>query len=305
MTTQILAAFTKILLMIAFGFVLTKMGLISEEMKKYLSSFLMKAVLPMNILSSAGQAFSAENGKGMLEVLLISAIYYLVTLFVFGWLAKKKLSKDDASLFINLSVFANVGFIGFPLLGEMLGDVGTLYTVAYNMTYQIFFFTYGLYLLKNEEKFSIKGIFKNTILYFSLGSIILYFSQIRFPDTVQSAISSVGSMMIPISMIIIGYEIGVMQFSRLYKDKMAYMVSFLRLIAAPTVMLFAMKFLGIQHDVAIAATILTALPSGSLTVIAAEENGLETSSAACAIAQSTILMILTLPILTMAAEVIL
>ena len=305
MTTQILAAFTKILLMIAFGFVLTKMELISEEMKKHLSSFLMKAVLPMNILSSAGQVFSAENGKGMLEVLLISAIYYLVTLFIFGWLAKKKLSKDDASLFINLSVFANVGFIGFPLLGEMLGDVGTLYTVAYNMTYQIFFFTYGLYLLKNEEKFSIKGIFKNTILYFSLGSIILYFSQLRFPDTVQSAISSVGSMMIPISMIIIGYEIGVMQFSRLYKDKMAYMVSFLRLLAAPILMLLVMKLLGVQHDVAIAATILTALPSGSLTVIAAEENGLETSSAACSIAQSTILMILTLPILTMVAEAIL
>ncbi len=305
MTAQIMEAFTKILLMIAFGFVLTRLGIIDGGMKKVLSSFLMKAVLPMNIISSAGQAFSAENGRGMLEVLLISAIYYLVTLLFFGWLTKKKQMKDSAAVFINLAVFANVGFIGFPLLGEMLGEVGTLYTVAYNMSYQIFFFTYGIYLLKSGEGFSVRGIFQNTILYFSIGSIALYFSRLRFPDVVQSAISSVGSMMIPVSMIIIGYEIGAMKFSRLYKDKMAYLVSLIRLLIAPLLMLLAMKLLGVQHDVAIAATVLTALPSGSLTVIAAEEQGLDTSTAACAVAQSTILMIITLPILTMAAEMIL
>ena len=86
---------------------------------------------------------------------------------------------------------------------------------------------------------------------------------------------------------------------------MAYIVSFIRLVAAPVLMLIVMKILGIQHDVAVAVTILTALPSGSLTVIAAEDYGMDTSQAACAVAQSTVLMVVTLPIVVIFSEFIL
>lgn len=300
-----MSAFVKIMLMILFGFALTKMGIFTAEMKKNVSAFLMKAVLPVNIMGSACQEFSAKNGMGMLMVLGISVAYYVAALVLLGLLGKNRFPREIRAVLINLAVFANVGFIGFPLLGEMLGSKGTLYTVAYNMAYQIFFFTAGMYLMKQDEKFSLAGVFKNSILYFSIGSMVLYFSRVRVPDVVQSAVSSIGSMMIPLSMIIIGYEIGVMNFSRLYREKMAYFISGFRLIVAPLLMLLALKAVGAEHDVAIAVTALTALPCGSLTVIAAEDYGLDISFAACSVAQSTILMIVTLPAVLMAAEFLL
>ncbi len=305
MTIQIVNVFGKIILMIALGFVTTKIGIMTGDMKKLLSNFLMKIVLPINIISSACQKYSAANGIGMLKVLLISAVYYAAALFILTVICKKRIAKDKKAIFINLSVFANVGFIGFPLLQELLGNVGTLYTVAYNMAFQLFFFTYGMFLMKNDGELSVKAIFKNSIIYFSIASIALYFSQLRFPEFVDSALSSVGAMMVPLSMIIIGYEIAAMDMRRLYRDKMAYIVSFIRLVAAPVLMLIAMKILGIQHDVAVAVTILTALPSGSLTVIAAEDYGMDTAQAACAVAQSTVLMVVTLPIVVIFSEFIL
>ncbi len=305
MTIQIVNVFGKIILMIALGFVTTKIGIMTGDMKKLLSNFLMKIVLPINIISSACQKYSAVNGIGMLKVLLISAAYYAAALFILTVICKKRMTKDKKAIFINLSVFANVGFIGFPLLQELLGNVGTLYTVAYNMAFQLFFFTYGMFLMKNDGELSVKAIFKNSIIYFSIASIALYFSQLRFPKFVDSALSSVGAMMVPLSMIIIGYEIAAMDIRRLYCDKMAYIVSFIRLVAAPVLMLIVMKILGIQHDVAVAVTILTALPSGSLTVIAAEDYGMDTSQAACAVAQSTVLMVVTLPIVVIFSEFIL
>lgn len=305
MTIQIVNVFGKIILMIALGFVTTKIGIMTGDMKKLLSNFLMKIVLPINIISSACQKYSAVNGIGMLKVLLISAAYYAAALFILTVICKKRMTKDKKAIFINLSVFANVGFIGFPLLQELLGNVGTLYTVAYNMAFQLFFFTYGMFLMKNDGELSVKAIFKNSIIYFSIASIALYFSQLRFPKFVDSALSSVGAMMVPLSMIIIGYEIAAMDIRRLYRDKMAYIVSFIRLVAAPVLMLIVMKILGIQHDVAVAVTILTALPSGSLTVIAAEDYGMDTSQAACAVAQSTVLMVVTLPIVVIFSEFIL
>ena len=305
MTAQIMNAFAKIMLMILFGFALTRMNIFTAEMKKNLSAFLMKAVLPVNIIGSACQEFSVENGTGMLMVLGTGAAYYVIALAVLALFGKKWLPKETHAVFIDLAVFANVGFIGFPLLAELLGSKGTLYTVAYNMAYQIFFFTVGLYLMKDDGSFSLSAVFKNSILYFSIGSMVLYFSRIRFPFVIQSAIFGVGSMMIPLSMIIIGYELGVMKISRLYREKMAYLISGFRLLAAPLLMLVLMKAAGVEHDVVIAATVLTALPSGSLTVIAAEDCGVDSSFAACCVAQSTIFMIVTLPAVLMAAEFLL
>lgn len=115
--------FGKIILMILFGFFLARRHILTEGMKKNLTSLLMKVVLPVSIISSAGQ-----------------------------------------DLFTDLAVFANVGFIGFPLMGGMLGNVGTLYTVAYNMAYQLFFFSYGLLILKKNGKLSLKGLFNNGII---------------------------------------------------------------------------------------------------------------------------------------------
>lgn len=305
MTIQIANVFGKIILMIALGFMATRMHILTNDMKKILSTFLMKIVLPVNIISSACQKYSAQNGIGMIKVLLISALYYVITLFFLIKVCKKKMPKEKQAVFINLSIFANVGFIGFPLLQELQGNVGTLYTVAYNMAFQLFFFTYGMFLMKSDEKLSVKAVFKNSIIYFSLASIILYFSQLRFPEFMESALTSVGVMMVPLSMIIIGYEIASMNIQRLYKDKMAYIVSAIRLIIAPMIILILMKVCNIQHDVAIAVTILTALPSGSLTVIAAEDSGIDTSQAACAVAQSTVLMVATLPVMVFLAELIL
>lgn len=295
MIVQILNIFGKILLMIGFGFFLCRREIMDEEMKRKLSALLMKAILPINIVSSAGQTFSKENGFGMLLVLGISAGYYIIALLVMLLLTKCRSSHSNRSVLINLAVFANVGFIGFPVLGELLGQVGTLYTVAYNISYQLFFFSFGMFLLQEEGKLSVKALFHNSIIGFSLVSILIYFSGLRFPDFVQSTLSGVGGMMIPISMMIIGWEIANTRISDLYRDVFSYLVSALRLILFPLLLLVILKFCKVDNTVSMALVLLTALPSGSLTVIAAQEKGRNSTFAARAVAQSTLLMVFTLP----------
>lgn len=293
---QLAAVFGKIMIMMGVGFVLAKAGIMSEEMKKNVSTLLMKAVLPANILSCASQQFIRANAIGMIQVLLISMAYYLVSLLVLHIVMGKYKNSVKRNIMTNLAVFANVGFIGFPVLGEMLGEIGTLYTVAYNMAYQLFFFTYGIYLLSDGEKLTIRSLFQNKIIFVSMASIILYFLPFRFPIFLQETLASIGGMMIPLSLMIIGWEIAHTKLKELYSDITSYVVSGLRLILFPCIMAFVLKVLNVNSTVAIALVILTALPAGSLTVIAAQEQGKDTAFAARAVAQSTILMIVTLPI---------
>lgn len=295
---QLAALFGKVLLLMGFGFALAKAGVMTQERKGHLSTFLMKAVLPVNLLSSAGQAFSRKNAFGMLEILLISAAYYLISLLAVG-AAVKKWNPDDQfrGIFVNLAVFANVGFIGFPILQDLFGETGTLYTIAYNTSYQLFFFTYGLFLLEGKKKFSLKNLFGNSIVRVSVASMLLYVSGLRFPSFVQSAMTSVGGMMVPISLMIIGYEIAQIRFREILLDRPSYLVSALRLFVMPAALALVLSLCRAERTVAVTAVLLTALPAGSLTVIVAQENGSDTPFAARAVAQSTFLMLVTLPLM--------
>lgn len=301
MIYQLATVFGKIVLMIVIGFLFAKAGVLSEDMKKHLSTLLMKIVLPFNILSSAGQLYDARSAKGMMMVIAICGFYYLFSLVVLTILRKQWPDKVDV-LLIDLLVFANVGFIGFPLLGEMFGEVGTLYTVAYNIGYQLFFFSYGMCLLEGKEKLNLRNLLGNQIIYISVLAIILYFLPFRFPDFIQSVVSSIGGMMVPLSMMIIGCEIAQMKWKEILTDRRAYFISVLRLWVMPMIMLVILKALHIDSVVAKSAVILTALPCGSLTVIAAQQNGIDSKPATRAVAQTTLLMVLTLPVVFLLTE---
>ncbi len=285
MLLQLLNIFGKILLLLAFGFVLSKKGIMKIKMRDSLSELLVKIILPVNIIHASGQIFSKENAMGMLLVFLISSAYFLLFLVTLSIVTRKlKVNKRFRSVFINVMVFANVGFIGFPLLGEMFGKTGTLYTVAYNMSFQLFFFSYGLMLLTGKEKISIRNLFSNKTLYVSIFSIIIYLSGLRFPDFIQYTLGSIGGMMVPLSMMLIGWEIANSNFKEILCDRYAYIVSAMRLIFIPLTLAVILKLLNIDPITASSAVILSALPSGSLTVIMSQAENNDSAFSTWAVA---------------------
>ncbi|WP_320047964.1 AEC family transporter [uncultured Ilyobacter sp.] len=297
MVNQLIELFGKIILMMGLGFTLERVGTITEEMKKNLSKLLMEAVLPASILASAFQPFEKENFLGIAIVFGVSALYYLISLGILILISKK--IKGDwgfKSVFINLIVFANVGFIGFPLLVELFGQKGLLYGVAYNVSYQIFFFSLGIYLMELGDKTKRKKVIFNKIILISLLSVFLYILPFRLPNFVGESLSMVGSMIVPLSMIIIGCEVSRMDFRSIFTEKYPYIISFFRLILLPFVMCLVLSVFKIERDIALIIVLLTALPSGSLTVIFSEEKNCDTQLAVRGVAQTTLLMLISVPI---------
>lgn len=290
---QILA---KIFLMILFGFILKKVGIISNEFQKGLSNLLLKAILPVSILSSSSSPFSKELSNGLMITAVICLIYYISTL-IFTNIITKVLKIDAATkkIFVTMSVFANVGFIGFPLANELYGSNGMLYAVIYNMFYQLFLFTYGINLLSNEGKTNFSSIFKNLITLSSFIAIVIYLSPYRFPKVISETLSTVGGMMIPLSMIIIGCMLVNVHPKEILKDKYSYFVSLLRLIIFPICIIGLLLLIGIKGEVAVIIAVLTGLPSGSLNVILAEQHNCNPQYAARTVIQSMVLMVVSLP----------
>lgn len=297
MYTIVLTVVCKIFIIMAAGFWAGRKNLIDEKTGKILSSVLMEIVLPFSIFSSSQQLFSAARLKEMGISFLLSAGYYLIAICVCRFLAGRFHFTDSKKrIFIPLAVFANVGFMGFAVMQEILGDVGTLYVVVHNSVFQIFFFSYGLCLLKGEAKLTIRALFGSKIVWFSMASILLYLLPVRFPAAVTGAFSSVGAMMMPLSMLIIGAQIGRIELRSFFGDRYAVLVDVLRMLVFPVFMFLVLKVGHVEHDTAVTAFVLSALPSGSLNVVMAEEYQREPEFAAVTVAQNMVLMILTIPV---------
>lgn len=288
----------KIFLMVLFGYILKKLKIITDQFQSQLSNLLIKAILPISILSSSCNEFSKELSKGLLITAIVCLIYYISSLFIITMVSKKlHVNKETKKIFITMTVFANVGFIGFPIATELFGNDGILYAVIYNMFFQIFFFTYGTNLLSNKGSFKITDLLNSPVTISSFLAIIIYLSPFRFPLFISESLSTVGGMMVPLSMMIIGCSLVGIKPSEILKDKYSYLVSLLRLVLLPLITFLCLLVFDIKGEVAIIITILTALPSGSLNAILAEQYNCNPKYATRTVVQTMVLMIITLPII--------
>ncbi len=302
----ILNLLIKIFLMIAFGFLLRKKKLITPELHKGLSNLLLKAILPMSVLSSANTDFTKGASGNILYVAAIGAGYYIGALLLMTGLSKKlPLKEKSKPVFITMSVFANTAFLGFPLIAELYGAEGMIYAVIYNLFYQLFFFTYGVSLLSGKAGFEFKSLYTNTVTLVSLLSIGIFLSPFRFPEALAATVSSVGSMTVPISMLIIGSSLAEVRLRDILTDVNSYMVSALRLLVFPICILLLLSGLKVPVPVAAVCTVMTGLPSGSLNAIYADQYGCDPEYATRTVVQTMVFMILSIPFIIMLVNVIL
>lgn len=292
--------FIKIFIMIAAGFILRKRNAISGQLKTEINYLVINIIAPFSILASGNSEFSREISESLLQATIFCILYYALTILIGIGLAKS-LKMEDARgrVFMLLSVFANTGFIGIPLATELFGSQGSLIAVIYNMIFDIFFFTFGVWYISRSGKFQLGQLLRNPVAVSAVLSVLLYLSPFRMPAIVADTFSTIGSAMVPLSMIVIGCNLAEMDIVKVLKNRDAYIVSALRLMIYPLIAFAAVKAAGFDPVTAAACVLLTALPPGTLNVIVAEQHNCAPEFATQAMVQSMVLMIGTLPLIMM------
>lgn len=292
----------KIVLMTGTGFCMKKRGWISERFQKDLTNFFMGLVVPCCVLASSGNEFTSSMSDGIHYSFLLGAGYYVAALLVFQPLSKV-LTHEEAKrkAFIGCCVFANVGFIGFPVAQELGGDEAMLYAVIHNVFYNIFMFSYGVTLFSGSGKLDWKKMLLSPLTLISVLTLVIFMSPFRFPPVLQETLSTMGNMMVPLSLLLTGCSMAKMPFGQVIRDPLAWMISFLRLIFVPVVLYGVCRWLHITGMAAVVAIVLQGLPAGSLNIILAEQHGGDASFASCAVTQNLVLMLVTMPFVVLMA----
>ena len=161
----------------------------------------------------------------------------------------------------------------------------------------LFFFTIGASIITGQNMMGLKKLFKIPATVACLISIVIYFSPFRFPVFVQDTFSSVGGMMAPTAMILIGSSLAEIPVFSILKDRCAYLVSALRLIVYPFAILFILRAIpGVPPTVALHTSLMFSVPTGTMCQIYAYEYNCNPEFAARTLVQGTLLMIVTIPI---------
>lgn len=298
MITILLNLVGKIALLMLLGYFLRKHNIITEQFQKDITGFMLKVALPANVLTTANNPFSRELSANLLLTVIIAVAYYIASLLL-TWLISRvlPLSQSGRMVFRTSCVFANTAFIGFPLATELMGSEGLLYAVIFNMVWIIFFYTVGISQLSGQRTVRLKTLFTMPVSVASICAVVLYVSPIRFPGFIQDTLSTLGGMVAPISMLVVGCSLVQIHPLDILKDGYSYFVSILRMVVLPAAMLLILKLLpGIPNMVAVTCCLACCLPSASMTVIFAQEYDCDPQYASRAVVQGTLLMVVTVPL---------
>lgn len=292
----------ELFLLVALGFIIRKMNLVSGRTVNELANILLSVILPFSVIASGNENCREEMMRNIGLSFLIVSLYYIFA-FIISWLAFEPAIRDGKrrACGVNMAVFANTGFIGIPLCGVMFGSEGMIYAVIYNLIYNIFLFTLGVRLFdgKSSAKECLKSIFLDPLSISSIIAIALFFSPVKLPSPLQGFLSSVGDMSSPLSMMIIGAWLVGVDFRNIIKRPVGYYISFVRLIVLPFVVYFVLSFFGLDSVLKNSIILVSALPIGSLNVIFAKKYGHDVAFVNETMILSLCLSLITIPLITL------
>ena len=286
----------KVAILVAIGYIAKKAEIMTEEREKGISQLLVDIICPVSIIASGSSDYSASMVKNMCLIAVIAGIYYAAGILLMRPISRRmKLSDQGKAIFLTMAVFGNTAFIGYPITQELYGNEGFVYAVIYNFFFQLYFFTYGISRISGMKQINLKKIIVTPLNGALLVMLVLFLFQIKLPGVVQDTFQSVGNMMVPLSMIVVGGSLVGMKPAQILMDRASYLVSFFRLLFFPLLMTIVLKLFGIQGDLLTVSVVLTAVPCGTMNVIFAKQYDCDVDFASRAVIQSMLLCVVTIP----------
>lgn len=288
-------------LLLLAGFAVKYLKIINDETVKGLSSLLLKVTMPALVISSMIRTYSTEVLINSGFTLLLSGLIYLAGIILSFILPSLfRVEKKNLGITRYMLLFANVGFVGFPVLEAIIGKESVFYGAIYNLPFNLLVFTIGIYLITNDGDakvhFTPKMLLNPGLTCVFIGMFIFVFG-IPIPYPIHMTIQAIGDLTTPLSMIIVGALMTNVSIKSLFMTKRLYFVCFFRLIAFPVLVWLVLR-LWIHDPIMLGVpVILSGMPVGTTIAIMAEEYGADAEQASQSIFLSNLLSFITIPFL--------
>ena len=286
-----------LIILIFLGFICAKTKILGDTGVKNITELVLTFVTPAVIIKSFIREFEVSVLKSLLFSFLIAIsahILFIALSFVFVR------SKDrNAERVLRFAVvFSNCGFMSLPLQQALLGDDGVFYGSSYITIFNVFVWTYGIMLMSgNKEKLTAKKILLNPgIIAFFIGLVIFLFS-IPIPKVIKLPIEYLAPLNTPLPMIIIGYHLANSQLKKVFKSFSNILAIILRLAVFPAIGIAVLYLCGVRGTILISSAISFSAPVAAMSTMFAAKFGGDTELSVSLVSVTTLLSVITMPII--------
>ena len=297
---QNLEVMVVLFIIVILGYVACKLGYMGDKFDKKLSSIVVDITCPLLVLSSVMGDDLPD--RTLIQPLLGVGFLTYIILLVFGFWVPRLISKshDDQGMIGFALMFANVGFIGYPIVSSIFGPHAVFYAALLNMPNTFFIFTAGVMLIKGEyslKQFNPKVLISPAMLGAFLAAIIVALG-IHTPDIIARPVTMVGNITVPAALMIIGSSMAKLPLRDIIGSTKVYITALLRLTVVPLSIYFLFKVCGVNDMVNNINTVVIAMPVASFGTMFCLKYGRDPSLITETTFITTLGSIITIPLIT-------
>lgn len=286
------------------GYVLKKKKMVGEDCMPSLSKILLYVCQPcLSVYTFKSATFSAAM-LGNIGIFALLALLVQILMLGIAFLLFRRRMKNPLYRIMTIACsLGNCAFFGIPILEALFPETAAgllIYTSVYAIIMNIIGWTLGAAIISQNLKYvSIKKIFLNPAMFSLLIAIPFFVFEIPLPESVDSMVALIGRMSTPISMLIMGMRLATTNFKQMFTTKQIYISIAMKQFLMPILALLMIVFLPVDSGMKAVLYIICCCPVASVVLNFSEILGEGQKEAASTVLLSTILSILTLPIMTL------
>lgn len=291
----------QLFLILLMGYAVVKTGLLkASDSKVLLSVVFVYLVMPCVVLNAFQIKDTPEIRTGLLYSMGIAVGMHVVFLLL-NALFRKAL-KLDAVEQVNI-IYSNAAALVIPIVQALLGEKYVVYSCAFVIVQLVLLWTHASACLQESARLEWRKLLTNVNLIAIAAGALLYLLHISLPAPITSTLSSVGNMIGPMGMLLAGMAIAEVPLKKVFCTPRNYLPVFLRLLGVPLVIVLLLWAVQASHWIPDGKSILMTVyfsaitPACATVTSMAQLYDLDASHSSALYVLSTLLSILTMPLM--------
>lgn len=281
------------------GYVACKKEYFDQEFGKKLSWLVVNVANPMLAISAVVNNEEQIAKKDFYVTVLLAICFYAFFLILAQILPRLiGVQKSDIGVYKMMTTFNNIGFMGFPVIAAAYGNGALIYAVPFSIMFNILCYTWGIQTLCGGGE---KGNWKRIVNIGTISgiiSIVLFFMQIPVPKMICSLSAGLSNLTGPLSMLVIGISIAAMELKDLFADVKLLKFAFVKLLVVPVAAMLLVCQVIDNQLICEVFLVMMATPAASMCAMLSQQYGGNYELAAKGVALTTILSVVTMPIVS-------
>ena len=297
-------------IIVACGFVARKFEWTDDRFDAGLSKLIMNISCPALIIDSVLGNTNLPDAPFILNILLISIAGFAAILVV-AWIAPKIYRTPRESLGSHqfTIAFGNTGFIGFAVVGAIIGSNAVLYASMYNIVFNLIIFSFGAYFVSASGTVQVSTRERMQSMLEHLRSpamiacvVALVLALLGITDTegiIGRTCDMLGAMTPPASMLVIGSTLAKYNFKEMLGNWRVYPTALLRLVGVPAIFWLVGSFLTNDAYLLGVLALENGMPAAALGTMFCLTYGGDLKTMSQGMFVTTILSVITIPLITL------